>query len=328
MIRKVELLVLLGFVSVNLVRGQAVPATILEVDVENQVEYQDDISDVTKFATSPNSTTSTNFRNFSVATVIADIVAINGQPAKGLYAARARSIQTAPNATPGLAIADVQRAAMREEVMEILDKDGNPIGTIVSLGLSGGSAPPGSPAAQKGVNFAIVGGTGAFVGVRGTSGSATSPAGVAARSASMTEDPANRRINGGGKTRRLLTLIPMSVPQIVAVTHSLDFAPVTIAKPAATGEVLSLFATGLGPTRPGVDPGQPFPSTPAQVVNSPVQVMVNGKVAEIIGAVGFPNSADGYQVNFRLPSDTGKGTVTIQLSAAWIAGAPATVAVQ
>jgi uncharacterized protein (TIGR03437 family) len=120
----------------------------------------------------------------------------------------------------------------------------------------------------------------------------------------------------------------MSVPQIVALTHALDFAPVTTAKPAATGEILSLFATGLGPTRPGVDPGQPFPSTPAEVVNSPVQVTVNGKVAEIIGAVGFPNSAVGYQVNFRLPSDTGKGTVTIQLSAAWIAGAPATVAVQ
>jgi uncharacterized protein (TIGR03437 family) len=54
---------------------------------------------------------------------------------------------------------------------------------------------------------------------------------------------------------------------------------------------------------------------------------VNGKAAEIIDAVGYPGSVDGYQVNFRLP-DTTKGSATIQLSVAWTAGAPATIAVQ
>src|SRR5574337_1612411 len=41
--------------------------------------------------------------------------------------------------------------------------------------------------------------------------------------------------------------------------------------PAAAGEVLSLFARGLGPVKPGVDPGQPFPSSPLATVNSPVR---------------------------------------------------------
>ena len=113
-----------------------------------------------------------------------------------------------------------------------------------------------------------------------------------------------------------------------AVAHSSDFSVVTASKPANPGEILSLFATGLGPTRPGVDPGAPFPSGPLAAVNSPVKVTVNGKAAEVIGAVGYAGSADGYQVNFRLPLDTTKGTATIQLSAAWIAGAPATIAVQ
>ncbi|MBI3683877.1 MAG: hypothetical protein HY235_26175 [Acidobacteria bacterium] len=39
---------------------------------------------------------------------------------------------------------------------------------------------------------------------------------------------------------------------------------------------LSLIATNLGPTRPGVDPGQPFPASPRQIVNSPLEVTVNG----------------------------------------------------
>jgi uncharacterized protein (TIGR03437 family) len=61
------------------------------------------------------------------------------------------------------------------------------------------------------------------------------------------------------------------------------------------------------------------------VVNSPVAVTVNGKAAEVLGAVGYPGAVDGYQVNFRLPPDTTKGTVSIQLSAAWIGGPPVSI---
>ena len=130
------------------------------------------------------------------------------------------------------------------------------------------------------------------------------------------------------RCERLFTLhvIPMYVPQIVAtangpaVTHSSDFTLVSSSKPAIAGEILSLFATGLGPVNPGVDPGQPFPASPPAVVNSPVDVRVNGKSAEVIAAVGFPGAVDGYQVNFRVPSDVAKGPATIQISAAWISG--------
>src|SRR5215471_8542051 len=72
------------------------------------------------------------------------------------------------------------------------------------------------------------------------------------------------------------------------------------------------FANGLGPVR-GVVTGQPFPSNPPAPSNSPVQVIVNGSPAEVIGAVGYPGSVDGYQVNFRVPSDAVKGLATIQV---------------
>jgi uncharacterized protein (TIGR03437 family) len=126
----------------------------------------------------------------------------------------------------------------------------------------------------------------------------------------------------------------MSVPQVVtiangpAITHSSDFSLVTASRPAAVGEILSLFATGLGPTVPGVDPGQPLPSSPLAAVNSPVEVMVNGKSADILGKTGYPGAVDGYQVNFRVPPDTTKGAATIQVSAAWIAGTPVRIMVQ
>src|SRR5260221_4097041 len=267
--------------------GQTSQPTILLLDIENWVQYLDDISDVSKFATNPNVTPSVNFRDFSVATVLGDIVAVNGQPAKGLYAARVRTIRATRAPNPGQAIADVQRTPIREVIYEILKADSTPVGTIVALGLSGGPPPPA---------FAIAGGTGAFLGVRGVAGPANNSQGVPIRAASMAEDPANRRINGGGRGRVKVQVIPMFVPQILttaagpAVTHSSDSTPVTHSKPASSGEVLSLVATGLGPTRPGVDPGQPFPSSPEAVVNSPVEVAVNGKPAEVLGAGGFPGA--------------------------------------
>jgi uncharacterized protein (TIGR03437 family) len=149
----------------------------------------------------------------------------------------------------------------------------------------------------------------------------------------MAEDPANRRINGGGPGQIVLHIIPMIVPQIAttangpAITHSSDFSLVNASKPAGVGEILSLFATGLGPVR-GVVTGQPFPSNPVAAVNSPVQVIVNGNPAEVLGAVGYPGAVDGYQVNFRLPAGIAKGSATIRVSAAWIPGASVNIPVQ
>ena len=134
--------------------------------------------------------------------------------------------------------------------------------------------------------------------------------------------------------RWIAHLIPMARPEVTklptgpAITHSSDFSLVTAAKPATQGEILSLFATGLGPVIPGVDPGQPFPSSPLAVVNSPVEVMVNGKAAEVLSAVGYPGAVDAYQVNFRVPPDTAKGPASIQVTAAWISGTPVSIPVQ
>ncbi len=318
--------------------AQVPPASILQIDVANNVLYLEDTSDVSRFATDPKVTAVIGHgsQNFNLGVGIADIVAVNGQPVKGTHIRSAQNIFSSTAPTAGGAIADTVRVAQAMFTFEILKSDGTPIGTIVTNGYGGGPAPPGAPlTATGGGNFAITGGTGAFLGARGQMEVAANAPGVAnQRAASITEDPANRRLNGGGIQRYVVHIIPMESPEIVmlpagpAITHSNDFSLVTASKPATAGEILSIFALGLGPVNPGVDTGLAFPSSPLANVNSPVEVKVNGKSAELLGAVGYPGSVDGYQVNFRVPADTAKGPASIQLSAAWISGTAVAIAVQ
>jgi hypothetical protein len=316
----------------NRAMAQSKSWVTLVVNVQDAVEYQDDIGTPPQFATKANVTPSTPPKNFYVATILADIVSVNGQAAKGTYVGRARSVILSPTpagTATSEAIADVTRASLREHVFEIQQADGTPVGTIMSVGLSGGPAPPGAPSTER-ANWAIVGGTGAFLAAQGL----VTATGSSSRAASMSEDPANRRVNGGTSYSLVIHVIPMSVPQTVmtasgpAVTHSSDFSLVTASKPAGAGEVLSLFATGLGPTVPEVDLGLPFPSNPLANVNSPLTVAVNGEAAEALAAVGYPGSVDGYQVNFRIPSDAQQGNAMIQLTAAWIPGTPVSIPIQ
>jgi uncharacterized protein (TIGR03437 family) len=310
------------------------PATILEIDVENIVQYHEDISDVSKFGSDPNITQPVVARNFDYFLIIGDIVAVNGIPVKGTFANTTRTIRLSPAPTSGQAIADVVRATVNNQIFEILQSDGTPVGTITTFGLGGaGPPPPGAPLQVMQGNNAIIGGTGAFLGARGQSGQYTTAQPIPQRAASMAEDPANRRINGGGKARFVQHVIPMSVPEISttsggpAVFHP-DFSPVSTAKPAKAGEVLLVRATGLGPTVPGVDPGRPFPLESIQQVNSPLVVSVNGKPADVINGIGWPGQVDAYRVDFRIPEGTAPGIAAIQLTAAWITGSSVNIPVQ
>jgi hypothetical protein len=307
--------------------AQGTSHSILQIDLANYVLYVGDTSDPSKFATDPNVTTPSPVRNFSQNIHLADVVAVNGQQVKGNFASAVVLVALRPAPIPGQTIADSYRNNIAAVTLEILKSDGTPIGTIIANGLVSGPPPPGSPVPvstilQGGHNLAITGGTGAFLGVRGQLGAAP----PVARQASVTEDPANRRRNGvAGTWRWTAHLIPMSAPQVVtsaggpAVFHS-DFSPVTAAQPARSGEVLIVQATGLGPTVPGVHPGQPFPMDVCQPVNSPLTVTVNGRDTEVLNGCGWPGTVDTYRVDFRVPSGLTAGTASVHLSAAWIAG--------
>jgi hypothetical protein len=299
----------------------------LDIEFENYVNYVNDPADPSKLATSPNMVNA-NIRNFMTSILVGDIVAVNGRPAKGSLVVKSQFMMLGPSPMPSQAIGDIAQGALGDSYLEILQTDGTRVGSIMSA-LSGfTTAPPGVPPGQF-ANSAVAGGTGAFLGARGL---ITTP-GFTLRNASMQEDPANRRMNGGGRGHIFVYLIPMSWPEIPstasgpAVFHA-DFSPVTSAKPARSGETLIVTATGLGPTRPGLAPGTPFPDSPLQEVNSPLEVTVNGKPTDVLNKIGWPGTTDTYRVDIRVPDGTAPGIATLQVTAAFIAGREMKIPVQ
>jgi hypothetical protein len=319
----------LGLLVGIIVKAQAQePAVILEIQTQNAVSYNDDVSDPSRLASSP-AIAGPAARTFMPWIYISDIVSVNGDPAKGVVVARGTAINLRTSPNPGQAVADTIRGDTQDNRFELQGADGTPIGTIMASGLSAGVPSPSAPTRVIAGNNAILGGTGAFLGVKGEWEAASN----SARVASMIEDPANRRTNGGGSTLFLLHLIPQQRAEIAmtstgpAVFHA-DLSPITATKPAKAAEVLIVQATGLGPTVPRVDPGQAFPTDAPPQVNSPVGVTVNGQSAEVINKIGWPGLVDTYRVDFRVPDGTPAGTASIQLTAAWIPGRPVQIPTQ
>jgi hypothetical protein len=301
--------------------------TVIQIDIENYAYYYADNPDYSKLAGTPQAVPPVSTKTFSSFIGLADIVRVNGTPAKGTWSIRATTTNYTPNPQPGQVIADTTRNFFVDWIWEIQQVDGTPIGTIMATGMGFGPPPPGSPlglSPTAASSMAITGGTGAFLGIRGQAGfSAITTTG---RAASVAEDPAIRRTLGGGTRSFLLTLIPLTSPSVLTdstgplVFHS-DFHRVTTANPALPGEVLVVAAAGLGPTNPGIDPGQSFAAGSSALVNSPVAVTLNGASAEVLYAGGIPAST-AYQVNLRLPANAQPGMASLQIMSAWQPSAP------
>lgn len=292
---------------------------VITVETTDSVLYRGDTFDLTKIAKNPGMTTSVN-QAFLPSVNIADIRTVNGQPAKGIWSYQVvMALPFRANPLPGQAISDVDSGGYFQCVWQFVTLDGKYIGTIYDVGASP------SP------DHAVMGGSGAFLGATGVHG--MMQAVTAMRGASTSEDPANRRINGGGKMNVVFTLYPKSRPTVVstpsgpAVVHG-DGKLVSSANPAQAGEILTLYATGLGPTTPAVSSGQPFPTGALSTANAPIDVVVNGQSSGVLYAGGYPGSVNGYQVNFRLPAALGPGNAALHVTAAWIPGPDITIAMK
>jgi uncharacterized protein (TIGR03437 family) len=313
------------------VGASAPPVSVLKIEIENYVPYHYEVFDPSKFATSTDLTVAQPAIPFGLLIVLGDIVAVNGRPVKGVWAVRATDLFLTP--TVGVqppnqppqgrqAIADVQRGHIQDMIWDILDLDSNPIGTITASGFSRGPRPPGAPADVTLDALTITGGTGAFFGIRGQAGLVDlgSP-----RQATVVEAPANRRVLGGAKRSYLLQIVPMTTPEVAmtaagpAIQHAADSTPISAAKPAKAGEIITIYAFGLGPTRV-VPFGTLFPASVTPVAAAPIDVLVNGSPAEVLYAGGYPGSTEGYQINARLPAALAAGKAELKIRSAWIEG--------
>ena len=102
--------------------------------------------------------------------------------------------------------------------------------------------------------------------------------------------------------------------------------PGFITKPASRGDVLTIYAIGLGATSPAVATGQPAPSAEplARLTSTPTVVFSANRIGTPIDVIVPPTSvayaglspyyAGLYQVNVAIPADSPTGTVQVSLS--------------
>ena len=99
-----------------------------------------------------------------------------------------------------------------------------------------------------------------------------------------------------------------------AIQHGLDYGLVTPAAPAEKGEIVTIYATGLGRVTPAVLSGIPAPHTPLSFTTGSISVMIGGQSAQILYSGLTPGSVGLYQINVRVPENISSGDQNVVVS--------------
>jgi uncharacterized protein (TIGR03437 family) len=102
---------------------------------------------------------------------------------------------------------------------------------------------------------------------------------------------------------------------------------ITPSNPATPGQVLSIYATGLGPVSPAIQTGQLTPlGTLYNTTNQPT-VTVGSSSASVSFAGLAPNFVGLYQINFTVPAGIAAGNLPLVVGVGGITSAPLILAV-
>jgi len=128
-----------------------------------------------------------------------------------------------------------------------------------------------------------------------------------------------------GAADLLVPVMPVG-PAIISgsIIHAATGALVNVDNPAVAGEVLTLFATGLGATSPAVPSGVPAPSAPFALTAAQVTVVMRDWSARVSFSGLAPGSVGLYQVSFVVP-DGASGNVLLTVSVAGRVSSPVVV---
>jgi uncharacterized protein (TIGR03437 family) len=110
------------------------------------------------------------------------------------------------------------------------------------------------------------------------------------------------------------------------IVHGVSNALVSADSPAAPGETVVIYCTGLGAVTPAVPAGQASPVAARTVV--PVSVTIGGRSAEVAYAGVTPGSVGLYQVNAIVPEGIAPGAAVVTVSAAGAQSPEVTMAVR
>ncbi len=97
-----------------------------------------------------------------------------------------------------------------------------------------------------------------------------------------------------------------------AALHA-DYSVISASKPAAVGETIQIFLTGLGDVSPAVPEGTAAPSNPLSKVSNDVAVYVDGIKATVAYAGLAPGLAGLYQINAVVPTGVSSGDVYLEV---------------
>jgi uncharacterized protein (TIGR03437 family) len=105
--------------------------------------------------------------------------------------------------------------------------------------------------------------------------------------------------------------------------------PVAPGNPARAGDILLIFASGLGETTPPVPAGTQAPQAPLSAVSEQTIVDIGGVEAPVESAVLAPGFVGLYQVNARMPGGVAAGNaVPVRITVAGQTSPPVTIAVE
>ena len=95
------------------------------------------------------------------------------------------------------------------------------------------------------------------------------------------------------------------------ILHASDFRLISPSDPAALGEAVVIYATGLGPVSPAPPTGAPASASPLSFTSIPPLVSVGGIVAEVLFSGLAPGFVALYQVNIVVPLDAPSGDLDV-----------------
>jgi uncharacterized protein (TIGR03437 family) len=112
----------------------------------------------------------------------------------------------------------------------------------------------------------------------------------------------------------------------VAVGSHGNGNPLGKSTPAAPGETITVYGTGLGPTNPALIPGQV--PTAAATLATPPQVTIGGASASVTFAGVVPGTAGVYQINVQVPSSAANGDLPLVVQTGTVSSSPVLVTIQ
>jgi hypothetical protein len=124
-----------------------------------------------------------------------------------------------------------------------------------------------------------------------------------------------------------------SLPMIVlnpngAEVYHQGWIPVTAEAPAMPGELLIAKAADLGTTEPPVLKGSAFPAAPLARVAAILAIRVDGRSADLVNQIGWPEMVNTYRVDFSVSKETRPGMAKVDINAGGITGPPVTIPVR